>query len=90
MRDNPRHNPFIRGLTIARRSLAQCNSNTNMTAAGISTGNKVVIDSSQLRLLLTHKSLMSFTGTCISRNGEGYFVMEACVETVRGDELKTR
>lgn len=44
--DNPRNNLFIHGLTIARRSLAQCNSNTDMTAAGISTGNKVVIESS--------------------------------------------
>lgn len=44
--DNPRNNLFIRGLTIAGRSLAQTKSNRNMTTAGISTGNKVVIDSS--------------------------------------------
>lgn len=43
--DNPRNNFFTHGLTIARRH-AQCSSNTDMTAAGISTGDKVVIDSS--------------------------------------------
>lgn len=46
MGDNPRNNLFIHGLTIARRSLAQWNSNTNMTAAGISAGKIVVIYSS--------------------------------------------
>lgn len=43
--DNPKNKFFTHGLTIARRH-GQRSSNTNMTAAGISKGDKVVIDSS--------------------------------------------
>lgn len=49
------------GVTCASKGLAECNSDTNVMAAGTATGTKAGMDLSPLQLLVIHKSLLSFS-----------------------------